>query len=175
MRRLPTTLHAVLASLLVLTLGPGVSGQAVAADPFSQGSMRASVIVGSGRAFDENYLIIGGGLAYYLTNGLEVGVDAEAWTGNDPKIYKFSPEARYVFPLRSPVRPYVGAFYRLTDIQDHDNLESVGYRAGIYMVAGGGSYFGLGMAQENYLDCNESIYQSCDDTYVEATINIALR
>lgn len=146
-----------------------------AAEPFVQGSTRATLIVGSGRAFDENYLVIGAGLAYYLVNGLEAGIDVESWTGADPGILKLSPQLRYVLPLEGPVRPYAGAFYRLTQIEDYEDLESAGYRAGVYLLAGGGTYFGIGVVQERYLECDESVFVSCDETYTEAVLSFAIR
>jgi hypothetical protein len=142
-------------------------------DPFSGGSMRASVLVGNGYAFDESYLVIGVGFGYYVAKGLELGLDIESWTSGTPGITKISPALRYVVPTNSTVRPYLGAFYRWTMIDNYDDLNSIGGRAGVYFVSGRGSYFGAGVVYENYLSCDEAVYRSCTDTYPEIIFAIA--
>jgi hypothetical protein len=71
------------------------------------------------------------------------------------------------------MRPYVGAFYRRTAIENYKDLDSVGARAGIYFVSGQGSYFGAGAVYENYLSCDQTVYHSCSDTYPEIIFAIA--
>ena len=56
-------LFAVLAFLLLFATPPA---DAADRDPFADGSMRLSVLVGSGYAFDESYFIVGVGFGYYL-------------------------------------------------------------------------------------------------------------
>ena len=163
-------LFAVLAVLLVSAALPAV---AAGRDPFADGSMRASVIVGNGYAFDESYLVIGVGFGYFFAKGLEVGLDAEKWTGSSPGITKISPSVRYVLPTDGAIKPYVGAFYRRTMIDNYSDLNSTGGRAGIYIVSGQGSYLGAGAVYEKYLSCNEAVYKSCSDTYPEIIFAIA--
>ena len=76
-------------------------------------------------------------------------------------------------PTGSKLRPYVGAFYRRTLIENHDDLNSTGGRAGLYLVSGQGSYFGAGMVYEKYLSCDQAVYSSCSDTYPEIIFAIA--
>ncbi len=142
-------------------------------DPFAEGSMRLSVLVGNGYAFDESYLIVGVGFGYFVATGLELGLDAENWSGSSPHITKVSPAIRYVVPTNGPVRPYVGAFYRRTMIENLDDLNSAGGRAGLYLVSGQGSYFGAGAVYEKYFNCDEAVYRSCSDTYPEIIFAIA--
>jgi hypothetical protein len=142
-------------------------------DPFADGSMRLSVLVGNGYAFDESYLIVGIGFGYFVAKGLELGLDAESWSGGTPHITKISPEVRYVVPTNSAMRPYIGAFYRWTMIENYDNLTSAGGRAGLYFLSGQGSYFGAGAVYEKYLSCDQSVYRSCSDTYPEIIFAIA--
>jgi hypothetical protein len=71
------------------------------------------------------------------------------------------------------LKPYLGAFYRRTDVENLPDLDSVGGRAGVYLRAGGNAHVGLGVVYESYLDCNETIYRSCDSTYGELTFTIA--
>jgi len=93
------------------------SAEASAGDAFSAGSARFTVIVGSGYAFNNNYLIIGVGAAYFVANGLDLGLDLESWTSGNPRITKISPRLDYVFSTDWALRPYIGAFYRRTLIE----------------------------------------------------------
>ena len=153
--------------VVVLLVGTSLSAEAADRDPFGSGSMRASILVGNGYAFNESYLVIGVGFGYFFAKGLELGVDFESWTSGSPHITKISPEVRYVVPTGGAVRPYVGAFYRWTQIENYENLNSTGGRAGIYFLSDRGSYFGAGAVYEKYLSCNEAVYHSCSDTYPE--------
>ena len=163
-------LFAVLASLLLSATPPA---NAADRDPFADGSMRLSVLVGNGYAFNESYIVVGAGFGYYFAEGLELGLDAESWFSADPGITKISPAVRYVVPTNGSIRPYIGAFYRWTMIDNYDDLNSVGGRAGIYFISGRGSYFGAGAVYEQYLSCDEAIYQSCSDTYPEIIFAIS--
>jgi len=163
-------LFAVIVSLLIC---PALPADAAGRDPFADGSMRASVLVGNGYAFDESYLVVGVGFGYFFAKGLELGLDFESWSSGNPGITKISPALRYVVPTNSAIRPYVGAFYRWTQIENYDDLTSTGGRAGIYVISGQGSYFGAGMVYEKYLSCDEKVYLSCSDTYPEIIFAIA--
>lgn len=169
-QRCPVVMPALLALLLLCTALPAVAADR---DPFSSGSGRASVLIGNGYAFNESYLVVGIGVGYYFAKGLEVGLDAEFWSGSDPGITKISPSVRYVVPTGSALRPYVGAFYRRTLIDNYDDLNSTGGRAGLYLVSGKGSYFGAGVVYEKYLSCDQAVYSSCSDTYPEIIFAIA--
>ncbi len=135
--------------------------------PFGKGSARLSLLVGSGTAFDQDYTIIGIGGGYYVTDGLEAGLDAETWQGNSPHIYRISPGLRYVLYTVQPVKPYAGLFYRRTFIEDHDDHNEAGVRAGGIVPAGQRAYFGAGVVYETRLNCDKSIYSSCSDVYPE--------
>jgi hypothetical protein len=140
---------------------------------FSQGRTQLSVFGGSGSAFDDTYFVLGVGVAYYLVNGLNIGISGEAWTGGTPKIYKITPSVQYVFYRVPRVAPYIGAFYTHTDIQNRPNLDSAGGRAGIYINVGGNANIGIGGVYESYMDCNKSQYNSCSDTYPELSFIVA--
>jgi hypothetical protein len=163
----------MLVLLTLLLLSTALPAGAADRDPFSSGSGRASVLIGNGYAFNESYLIVGVGVGYYFAKGLELGLDAEFWSGSDPGITKISPSLRYVVSTGSALRPYVGVFYRRTLIDNHDDLNSTGGRAGLYLVSGQGSYFGAGVVYEKYLSCDQSVYLSCSDTYPEIIFAIA--
>jgi len=144
-----------------------------AGGPFNEGSMRISLQVGNGYAFNQSYLVVGAGFGYFVAQNLELGLEADSWSGASPHITTISPEVRYVVPTGGSIRPYVGAFYRRTIIDGYDDLNSVGGRAGIYYVTSLGNYFGVGVAYEQYLSCNEAVYGSCNDTYPEILFAIA--
>jgi hypothetical protein len=163
-------LFSVLASLVLF---PALPAGAAGRDPFADGSSRLSVLVGNGYAFNESYLIIGIGYGYFLAKGLELGLDYESWTSGNPGITKLSPSVRYVVSTNSAMRPYVGAFYRRTAIENYKDLDSTGGRAGLYFVSGQGSYFGAGAVYEKYLSCDTAVYRSCSETYPEIIFAVA--
>jgi hypothetical protein len=166
-----TTLAVLLFTTLLVFQAAIVN--AAERDPFSAGSTRLAVIVGNGYAFDNSYLIIGVGAAYFFANGLDLGLDMEFWTGSNPSITKISPRIDYVFNTGGPLRPYAGLFYRRTMIDGWDDLDSMGGRAGLFFTSGKGLYFGAGLVYENYLDCDTATYTSCDDTYPEFIIAVS--
>ena len=74
-------MFTVLAFLLLCATLPA---DAAGLDPFADGSMRLSVIVGNGYAFDQSYLVVGVGFGYFVATGLELGLDAESWSSGNP-------------------------------------------------------------------------------------------
>ena len=153
---------------LALTATPSQAG------PFSQGSQSVSIIAGSGRAFNDDYLILGLGYGYYVLNGLELGIDAQFWLSGDPSITKLSPQVRYVFTQPKHIKPYLGAFLRRTYIDGLEDLDSVGYRAGLNFMGQGNFFFGAGIVYEEYRDCSETIFRSCSDTYPEILFSFSI-
>ncbi len=164
-----------MAALLILL---GLSNIAVAASvgtggistAFSKNSTSIGVIVGSGNAFNDNYLILGVGVGYYVVKGLEIGLDVQRWFSGDPSITKVSPQIRYVFTQPKVIKPYVGAFYRRTYFGDFngidiDDQDSFGYRAGAYFSTNNRVYIGGGVVYEEYKDCDASY--DCSTTYPE--------
>ncbi len=135
--------------------------------PFSKGSARLSLLVGSNTAFDQDYTVIGIGVGYYVTDGLETGLEAESWQGNSPHIYRISPELRYVLYAVEPIKPYAGIFYRRTFIEGYSDQNETGVRAGGIVPAGKRAFFGAGVVYEKRLNCDRSVYSSCSDVYPE--------
>ncbi|HEY8252615.1 MAG TPA: hypothetical protein VIG70_18645 [Burkholderiales bacterium] len=140
---------------------------------FGKGRTHVVVTAGTGYAFDESYLVLGLGATYYLLDGLGVGLFFESWSGSDPGMTKITPSVQYVFHRVQVVKPYVGAFYRRTDIDGLPDLDSVGARAGAYLQAGRNMYIGAGVVYESYLDCEKAVYRSCDSTYGELSFTLA--
>ena len=159
---------------LLVTLAaciPPAAAQTVAG-AFSKGRFHFAITGGPGYAFDEDYIVIGAGVSYYVIDGLSVGFSAETWTGGDPGMYKLTPSVQYVF-YRAPVKPYVGAFYRRTSIERLPDLDSVGGRAGIQFQSTPNAYLGVGLVYESYLDCSESTFRECDSLYGELSFTFA--
>jgi len=136
------------------------------AGPFAKGSKRVNFLAGMGSSYNQSYLILGGGLSYFVADGLSLGLGAEGWLLQDPTFWKVSPEARYTFWKMKKFKPYVGAFYRYTFMSDsYEDYESWGGRAGV-AYRKGGSYISLGVVHEMYLDCNSDLWD-CSSTYPE--------
>ena len=126
------------------------------AGPFSKGKVRVGFYGGAGSTYNQTYLILGGGLGYYLLNGLEAGVDVEGWLLQDPLFWKVTPQVRYVVWQMNPIKPYVGAFWRKTFVTGDNPLQipdynSYGGRLGI-AYRKGGSFLALGAVYEKFDD-----------------------
>ncbi|HET7544905.1 MAG TPA: hypothetical protein VFK05_33790 [Polyangiaceae bacterium] len=140
--------------------------------PFSRGAIRLTLLVGTASTHNDNYFIIGGGLGYYVLDGLELGLDYEAWLFAKPVIQRLSPEIRYVFHMVPVIKPYVGTFYRRNFVTDYDDYNQLGGRIGaFYMPKGGRMYFGAGAVYDRVLDCT---WQDCDEWYPEIAIGVSL-
>ena len=159
-------------ALAVCALSFPAAAQQVAG-VFGKGRTHLVVTAGTGYAFDESYFVLGLGATYYLLDGLGVSLFFESWSGSDPGMTKITPSVQYVFHRVQVVKPYVGAFYRRTDIDGLPDLDSVGARAGAYLQAGRNAFIGLGAVYESYLDCEKAVYRSCDSTYGELSFTLA--
>src|SRR3989304_4530009 len=100
------------------------------------------------------------------------GPDGEAGRGTAPRIYRVGPEIHYVFYEFDPIKPYAGVFYRRNFIEGHDDVNTVGFRAGGLFLMGKRSYLGAGMVYDKYLNCNNSPFSSCSDIYPEIIIAV---
>jgi hypothetical protein len=141
-------------------------------DLFHEGNVRFSLFFGSGTAFGETYRIVGAGAGYYLMDNLELGLDGETWQGNDPRITRLSPQVMYVFPTGTNARPYAGAFYRRTLIEQYRDLNDAGARAGALFLYGRQAYLGTGVVYERHLGCDRFVYDACWDSYLEVLVAV---
>ena len=155
--------------MLAILFSSGLS-----ASPFAKGSSSVVVSAGSGSVFDDSYFILGLGYGYFLANGLQLGIEVDTWLGGSPDIYQVTPHVQYVFHQTPKVKPYIGAFYTRSFIDGFDDLDAVGYRAGLYIVTGGNSYVGIGGARREYKDCRETVYKDCSTSYTELTFLFTL-
>jgi hypothetical protein len=143
------------------------------AGAFGKGRTHVVATAGTGRAFNDDYLVLGLGVSYYVIDGLNVGLGFESWSGGDPGMRKLTPSAQYVFYQLGRLKPYVGAFYRRTYVDGLPDIDSAGARAGAYFQAGRNAYLGAGVVYESYVDCNQTTYRSCSSTYPEISFTIA--
>ena len=145
------------------------------AGPFARNTPRVSVVVGSGSTRSETYLILGAGFGYFIIDGLELGLDYEAWILGSPVMHRLSPEARYVFHFVPILAPYVGLFYRHSFVAHEDDLDQLGMRVGAYYVpASGRMYIGGGVVYERLLACTPGVFVDCDVVYPEISFAIPL-
>jgi hypothetical protein len=165
--KLAAAIMAVLATVAAPAAAQSVAGA------FGKGRTHFVLTASSGYAFDESYFVLGLGASYYLIDGLSAGLFIESWSGADPGMTKITTSLQYVLHRVQTVKPYIGTFYRRTDIESLPDLDSVGARAGVYVQAGRNAYIGLGGVYESYLDCNEGTYRKCDSTYADVTFTIA--
>jgi hypothetical protein len=160
----------VIAILLIGALFTCFSAQVRGAEPFGRGQTTGSIYVGAGHALDREYTTLGGTLGYMVSEGLMLGMSAEIWLGNEPDIYKFTPEVRYTFTQVAPVKPYVGAFISRTIYDGPPDRNTYGARAGIYMPFSSNAAFSAGVVYEKVSDCNEATYGDCSQLYPEAGV-----
>jgi len=168
--RLNARLAIVTAVLLIGAFLACFPTQTRAAEPFGRGNTTGSIYVGAGRALNQEYTTLGGTLGYMVSEGLMLGVSAETWFGNDPHIYKFTPEVRYTFTQVAPVKPYVGAFVSRTIYDGPPDRNTYGARGGIYMPMGSNAAFNVGVVYEKISGCDASTYKECSQLYPEAGV-----
>jgi hypothetical protein len=174
----------IIKKVAVLIILSGISNSTLAASAgtggvgaaFSKNSTNFSVVIGSGSAFDDDYTVLGLGVGYYVTNGLELGIDLQRWISGEPTITKVSPQIRYVFTEPKTIKPYVGAFYRRTSYDDYNGIElddqdSFGYRAGAYFSTNNRVYIGGGVVYEEFKNCSR--FTDCSTTSPEVLFTVS--
>jgi len=162
----------LLAALLLVVTALPVNAAEIGS-VFEKGRTSFSIMAGSGYAFDNSYVVIGVSATYYVIDGLGVGLAYENWSGGTPTMTKYSPFVQYVFPRVASMYPYVGAFYRQSNFSTLPSVDSTGARAGVYYSVSSNAYVGLGMVYESYLDCSNTVYNSCSSTYPDISLTFA--
>ena len=158
-------------ALLALMALPGAAPAAARSGPFEAGSVRLSLGGGTVGHFGETYFMVAGGVAYYVVDGLEVGLEGEYWIGEDPTVSSVGPQVRYLLHFVPILKPYVGTFYRHWFVGDpYDDIDAVGVRGGAFIVTSGGSFFGGGVVREKIIStCDDN----CSKTYPEIVFSVA--
>jgi hypothetical protein len=168
---------------LIVTLLAAWSSLAIADDdapaparrtPFDRGRFGLSLGGGTTSAFGHPYYAIGGGLGYYVLDGVEIAASGLVQFGSSPNIEKVSPSLRYVAqPLvgKSPIIPYVGTFYTHWFVGGgFGDVDTIGGRVGGLYVSGQ-IILGLGLAYERI---ESACTMNCDAFYPDFTIAFAL-
>jgi hypothetical protein len=140
---------------------------------FARGQTRLSLTAGYGSLNDKDYAVLGLGAGYYLLDGLEAGVDGEAWLGSKPHLYTISPEARYVLFQTQQFKPYIGGFYKRTFYDSLTNRDSAGARAGVISSLSDHAYLSAGLVYEHFFHCDSSVYSTCSQVYPEIGLSFS--
>lgn len=140
--------------------------------PFAQGRLRISLLLGGGTSFNDDYLILGGGVGYNLVDGLELSLNGAAWLIGDPFLATVTPGLTYAFVMVPQAHPYLGVFYRHYFIGDgFEDLDTYGGRVGVYLTVGQHGFVGAGVVYERRFDCDEDVlWRECDQWYPEVTV-----
>ena len=142
--------------------------------PFDRGKLGLSLGGGTQTSLGVHYIVIGGGIGYYVLDGVQLGLSALHEFGDGPSISKLSPQLTYVAqPLvgKWPVIPYVGGFYNHWFIGDsYDDVDTVGGRAGLMFVQDH-LVLGLGIGVERIIS---TCTMDCVSVYPDLTISLAL-
>jgi hypothetical protein len=154
----------------MLILGTGAARAASDPGPFGQGRTRLSMTGGYGSENSKDYLVLGAGVGYYLVDGLEAGLDSEAWLGSKPHLYKVSPQLTYVLDTGWQYKPYLGGFYRHTFEDSQRDRDSAGARAGMITPVGEHAYLSLGLVYEAYFRCDKDVTNDCSEVYPEISL-----
>jgi hypothetical protein len=118
---------------------------------FSVGHKNFGFTVGSSTGYGNTYTVVGINANYFITDNLSVGAGYTGWFGDDPKINEISFPVTYYMPTESSYKPYVGAVYRHTFIDEpYDDHDVYGGRLGVAIVTGSNSFMSIGWVQEYY-------------------------
>ena len=117
---------------------------------FSSGNKNFGVIVGTDNSFGNSYTVVGANVNYFVIDNLSIGASYNAFLGDSPSINEVTVPVTYHVPIEgTSYRPYVGAFYNQTFIEDpYDDYNILGGRIGISLQTSMNSFMSLGWVQE---------------------------
>ena len=177
---MPVTMHPALVLCLLGLATPAVADDELLATepaiqtPFDRGRVALALGGGSQTSLGFRYFAIGGGVGYFVLDGVELGLAAQHQFGDGPSISNLRPSLRYIAqPLvgKWPLIPYVGGFYNHWFIGGGNaDVDSLGGRAGVLYLSGR-LIVGLGVISER---CVSECPTSCDDVYPDVTFGFAL-
>ena len=156
----------ITASLLAL------SCHATASELFTKNGQHLSFNLDMSDSLNKEYVGFGVGYRYFPADGIELGLDFDLLLGNDPIIYRVSPEIRYVFYPFKIFIPYVGAFYQYHYIVNMEDKGGFGARAGFYTPVGANTYIGYGVSLGELLQCDKKGYGKCSTTQLEFSYSL---
>ena len=156
--------HMVFATSLLIALSCLRPSEAPALE---QGSANIGLSLGSGRALDQTYTVIGARVGYFVADGFEFAIGAEMWRGDDPDIYKISPEVRYIWFHLPRLKPYVGGFYSRAIYDGLPDSNTYGAKGGVYLPVSPNANLAAGLVYERIEGCDEAVYSDCSSIYPE--------
>ena len=95
------------------------------------------------------------------------------WRGEEPDIYKISPEVRYVWYHLQTVKPYVGAFYARAIYDGLPDRNTYGTKGGVYLPISPNANLAAGLVYERIEGCDPVIYGDCSEMYPEFSLNVS--
>jgi hypothetical protein len=149
-----------------------LSYKADATSLFVQNSQHVSFNLGVSDSLNKDYVGFGIGYRYFPADGVELGLDFDLLLGDDPIIYRVSPEVRYVFYSLNTFIPYVGVYYQYNYIVDMENKGGFGARAGFYTPLRANTYIGYGVSAGKLQQCDKTVYSDCSTTQIELSFSL---
>ena len=158
--------------LTIAAIFLAMSCNAPASTLFTQNSQHLSFNLGFSDSLNKDYVGFGVGYRYFPADGTELGLDFDLLLGNDPIIYRVSPEIRYVIHSFKTFIPYVGAFYQYHYIVNLENKGGFGARAGFYTPVGANTYIGYGVNVGELRQCDKAVYGKCSNRQLEFSYSL---
>lgn len=117
---------------------------------FSGGNKTLSFTLGSSQSFGNDYMVVGAKVNYFVVDNLSIGASYQAYLGDDPSINEVTVPVTYHLPVEGTTyRPYIGAFYNQTFIDDpFKDYNLWGGRIGVSLQTSMHSFMSLGWVQE---------------------------
>jgi len=117
---------------------------------FSIGSKNVGITVGSDNSLGNNYTVLGANVNYFILDNLSIGASYQTFLGGTPDINQVTVPVTYHIPLENTTyRPYLGAFYNHTFIDDpYNDYNLYGGRAGVSLQTSPSSFMSFGWVQE---------------------------
>jgi len=117
---------------------------------FTAGSKDLAVTAGTDNSFGNSYTVLGANVNYFVVDNLSIGASYKAFLGADPKINEVTVPVTYHVPLEGTTyRPYLGAFYNQTFIDDpFKDYNIYGGRVGLSLQTSLNSFMSFGWVQE---------------------------
>ena len=138
--------HTMKKIILLLLINITMNAEGI----FSEGSKNFGLTVGTNNSFGNNYTTVGVNVNYYVIDNLSIGASYNAFLGDSPSINEVTVPVTYHIPIEGvSYRPYLGAFYNQTFIEDpfHDYNIWAG-RIGVSLQTSMSSFMSLGWVQE---------------------------
>ena len=117
---------------------------------FSMGSKNIGITAGTDNSFGNTYTVLGANVSYFIIDNLSIGASYQAFLGDEPNINQVTVPVTYHIPMEgTSYRPYLGAFYNQTFIDDpYNDYNILGGRVGVSLQTSLNSFMSLGWVQE---------------------------